>query len=88
MAGSLCPCIDYWDNVVKYRHLLPVVPVALEQVRGAQIFTKQDLQSAYKLIHIREGDEWKLTFINILGHNEDLVIPYGLFNAPSVFQAF
>ncbi|KAK3548457.1 hypothetical protein QTP70_013156 [Hemibagrus guttatus] len=89
--GGLRPCIDYRalnQITVKFRYPLPLVPAALEHLRGATIFMKLDLRSAYNLIRIREGDEWKTAFITPTGHYEYLVMPYGLANAPSVFQDF
>ncbi|XP_048022275.1 uncharacterized protein LOC125252755 [Megalobrama amblycephala] len=89
--GDLWPCIDYRSLnkiTVKFRYPLPLVPAVLEHLRGATVFTKLDLRSAYNLIRIREGDEWKTAFITPTGHYEYLVMPYGLVNAPSVFQDF
>ncbi|KAL0200166.1 hypothetical protein M9458_003353, partial [Cirrhinus mrigala] len=89
--GGLRPCIDYRAinrYTVKFRYPLPLVPAALEQLRTAWIFTKLDLRSAYNLIRIREGDEWKTAFVTPTGHYEYLVMSYGLVNAPSVFQNF
>ncbi len=71
-----------------FRYPLPLVPAALEQLRGATIFTKLDLRSAYNLIHIRKGDEWKTAFVTPTGHYEYRVMPYDLVNAPSIFQGF
>ncbi len=68
--GGLWPCIDY-------RSLNN-----LEHLRGATIFTKLELRSAYNLIRIREGDEWKTAFMTLTGHYEYLVMTYGLVNAP------
>ncbi|KAK3532671.1 hypothetical protein QTP86_027655 [Hemibagrus guttatus] len=88
---GLRPCIDYRALnriTVKFRYPLPLVPAALEHLRSATLFTKLDLRSAYNLIRIREGDEWKTAFITPTGHYVYLVMPYGLANAPSVFQDF
>ncbi|KAL0152509.1 hypothetical protein M9458_052232 [Cirrhinus mrigala] len=89
--GGLRPCIDYrgLNNVtVKFRYPLPLVPPALEQLRKATIYTKLDLRSAYNLIRIKEGDEWKTAFLTTRGHYEYQVMSYGLANAPAVFQSF
>ncbi|KAI2666700.1 Transposon Tf2-6 polyprotein [Labeo rohita] len=61
---------------------------SLEQLRMANIYTKLDLRSAYNLIRIREGDEWKTAFSMTTGHYEYRVMPFGLANSPSYFQAF
>ncbi len=89
--GGLRPCIDYrgLNNVtVKFRYPLPLVPSALEQLREATIYTKLDLRSAYNLIRIKEGDEWKTAFLTTRWHYEYQVMPYGLANSPAIFQSF
>lgn len=69
--GGLRPCIDYRglnDITVKFKYPLSLVPVALEELHTARYFTKLDLRSAYNLIRIREGDEWKTAFSTATGH--------------------
>ncbi|KAK3507866.1 hypothetical protein QTP70_002199 [Hemibagrus guttatus] len=73
---------------VKFRYPLPLIPSVLERLRGVTVFTKLDLHSAYNLIRIREGDEWKTAFVTPTGHYEYLVMCYGLANTLSVFQDF
>lgn len=89
--GGLRPCIDYRhlnSQTIKFRYPLPLVPAALEQLRGARLFSKLDLRSAYNLIRIRHGDEWKTAFVTPSGHYEYQVMPFGLSNAPAVFQSY
>ncbi len=88
--GSLRPCIDYrgLNNItVKNTYPLPLMSSALERLQGASFFTKLDLRNAYHLVRIREGDEWKTAFNTPRGHFEYHVLPFGLSNAPAVFQA-
>ncbi|KAL0187600.1 hypothetical protein M9458_014699 [Cirrhinus mrigala] len=46
------------------------------------------LRSAYNLVRVRAGDEWKTAFVTPTGHYEYQVMPYGLSISPSVFQTF
>jgi len=41
---------------------------------------------AYNLMHIWEGDEQKIDFWTYYGHFQYVVIPFGLINAPIIFQ--
>jgi reverse transcriptase-like protein/integrase-like protein/chromodomain-containing protein len=72
----------------KFRYPLPLMTEIFDRLTTARIFTKIDLRSAYNLIRIREGDEWKTAFRTKYGLYEYLVMPFGLANAPAVFQSF
>ena len=89
--GSLCLCVDYRafnDITIKDRYPLPRIEETLNQIRGAKYFTCLDLRSAYNLIRIKEGDEWKKAFRTRYGLFEFLIMPFGLTNAPATCQQF
>lgn len=56
-------------------------------LQGACVFYKLYLHNAYRLVRIREGDEWKMGFNTLLGHIEYLVMLFGLTNTPALYQA-
>ncbi|KAL0164208.1 hypothetical protein M9458_039961, partial [Cirrhinus mrigala] len=89
--GGLHPCINYRQlnsQIRQQPYPLPLVPAALEELCGAQIFTKLDLRSAYNLVRIRAGEEWKTAFVTPTGHYKYRVTLFGLSISPSVFQTF
>ena len=89
--GTYRMCVDYRKlNALtkKDRYPLPLIEENLNRIRSAKYFTKIDLRSAYHLIRIKEGDEWKTAFRTRYGHFEYTVMPFGLTNAPAVFQRF
>ncbi|RXW12480.1 hypothetical protein EST38_g13373 [Candolleomyces aberdarensis] len=90
-TGDLRLCVDYRGlNAItkKNRYPLPHIDDLLDRTQGCKFFTVIDLKNTFNLIRIREGDEWKTAFRTPLGLYEYLVMPFGLSNAPSVFQAF
>ena len=89
--GTKRPCIDYRElNKVTVRNAYPLPHIGdlLDRLATAKVFTKIDLRSAYHLVRIREGDEYKTAFYTPTGLYEYLVMPFGLVNAPSTFQHF
>ena len=63
-------CIDYCalNNImVKDAYPLPNMEALLESARGATVFSKLDLRSAYNMIPIKPEDRWKAAFITPWG---------------------
>ena len=93
MYGSVRLCVDYRalnDITFKDRYPLPRIEETLDQIRGKEdrLFTRLDLRTAYNLIRIKEGNEWKTAFRTRYGLYEFLVIPFDLTNAPATCQRF
>ena len=87
--GSHRFCVDYRNlNAVtkRDRYPLPRVDDLLDQMQKSQYFTTLDLSSDYWQIRVHEKSREKTAFVTPQGQFEFLVMPFGLANAPSVFQ--
>ena len=89
--GPSALCVDYRVRThvtIEDRYPLPRIEESMNQIQGAKYFTCLDVRSAYNLIRIKDGDEWKPAFRTRYGLFEFLVIPFGLTNAPTTCQHF
>lgn len=58
-----------------------------DELHWAVFFTELDLTSSYHQVRSHPPNTYKITFRTHNGHYEYLVMPFGLYNAPSTFQA-
>ena len=86
--GSFQLCINYRQlNKVTIENKYPLHRIDLfDQLQGAGCFSKIDLRSGYHQLRIRSGDKPKTAFRKRYGHDEFLVMSFGLTNAPAAFM--
>jgi hypothetical protein len=69
---------------VKNRYPLPLINDLINRLKGAQFFTKLNIQWGFNNVQIQEGDEWKAAFHTDWGLLELLVMYFSLTNSPAV----
>lgn len=88
--GSLRMCIDYRAlNAISVRNKypLPRIDDLLDSLSGAQYFSALDLTQGYHQLVLHSDDVPKTAFNTHIGKYQFKVLPFGLTNAPSVFQS-
>jgi Reverse transcriptase (RNA-dependent DNA polymerase) len=89
-GGGFCFCIDYYTlNIITIKNYypLPLIQEILVWLSKTKIYTKLDIIAIFNRIRIAEKQEYLIVFNIYYGLYETLVIPFGLSNAPIIFQA-
>ena len=74
------------EQTIKNKYPLPKISELFDQLEGAVVFSKIDLQSGYFQMKVRELDIPKTAFVTRYGSYEYTVMPFGLTNAPGYFM--
>ena len=74
------------EFTVKNNYPLPLISQLVDKLKGCKLFMKMDLCWGYNNVQVKEGNEWKATFVTHKGAFEPLVMYFGLCNLPTTFQ--
>jgi hypothetical protein len=81
--------VDYMkvnDITEKDHYTMANAETELNKLKGKKVFTKFDIRAGYNNILIEEGDQFKAAFKTQVGTYIPQVMPFGLCNAPPLFQ--
>ena len=87
--GTMRMCVDYRVlNKLSIRNVFPLSQIndIFDQLKGATVFLKIDLDTAYHQVLVKPEDQHKTAFVTQFGHYEFRVMTFGLTNAPATFQ--
>lgn len=82
-------CVDYRElnsNTIRDHYPLPLIADQIDQLAGGKFYTSLDMASGFHQIPISDDSIEKTAFITPDGLYEYLTMPFGLCNAPSVYQ--
>lgn len=82
-------CVDFRElnsNTRPEHYPLPRIEEQIDQLTGAQFFSSLDMASGFHQIPVHPDSVEKTAFVTPEGQFEYLAMPFGLRNAPSVYQ--
>ncbi|KAE8209216.1 hypothetical protein CF327_g6774 [Tilletia walkeri] len=82
-------CVDYRalnSSTVPDRYPLPTIDSIFQTLSGKKVFSSLDAIRGYHQLGVKEDDRWKTAFVCHRGLFQYKRVPFGLRNAPSVFQ--
>ncbi|KAE8242688.1 hypothetical protein A4X06_0g6797 [Tilletia controversa] len=82
-------CVDYRNlnaRTVPDRYPLPTIDSIFQTLCGKKVFSSLDAIRGYHQLGVKSEDRWKTAFVCHRGLYQYKTVPFGLRNAPAVFQ--